>query len=94
VKDGDFTQGASTLTMQLARNTYEMRAKSLHRKALEIALTLRIESHYSKDEILTNYLNRIYYGAGAYGVEQAARTYFGKTTAQLHPGECAMIGLE
>lgn len=91
VKDGDFTQGASTLTMQLARNTYEMRAKSLHRKALEIALTLRIESRYPKDEILTNYLNRIYYGSGAYGVEQAARTYFGKTTAQLHPGECAMI---
>ena len=91
VKDGDFTQGASTLTMQLARNAYEMRAKSLHRKALEIALTLRIESRYSKDEILTSYLNRIYYGAGAYGVEQAARTYFGKTTSQLHPGECAMI---
>lgn len=91
VKDRDFTQGASTLTMQLARNTYEMRAKSLHRKALEIALTLRIESRYSKDEILTNYLNRIYYGSGAYGVEQAARTYFGKTTSQLHPGECAMV---
>lgn len=91
VKDRDFTQGASTLTMQLARNTYEMRAKSLHRKALEIALTLRIESRYSKDEILTNYLNRIYYGAGAYGVEQAARTYFGKSASQLHPGECAMI---
>lgn len=91
VKDRDFTQGASTLTMQLARNTYEMRAKSLHRKALEIALTLRIESRYSKDEILTNYLNRIYFGSGAYGVEQAARTYFGKTTAELHPGECAMI---
>ncbi len=91
MKDRDFTQGASTLTMQLARNTYEMRAKSLHRKALEIALTLRIESRYSKDEILTNYLNRIYFGSGAYGVEQAARTYFGKTTSQLHPGEAAMI---
>lgn len=91
VKDRDFTQGASTLTMQLARNTYEMRAKSLHRKAVEIALTLRIESRYSKDEILTAYLNRIYFGSGAYGVEQAARTYFGKTTSQLHPGECAMI---
>jgi len=91
VKDGDFTQGASTLTMQLARNTYDMRAKSLHRKALEIALTLRIEGRYSKDEILTAYLNRIYFGAGAYGVEQAARTYFGKTVSQLHPGECAMI---
>ena len=91
VKDRDFTQGASTLTMQLARNTYDMRAKSLHRKAVEIALTMRIESRYSKDEILTNYLNRIYFGSGAYGVEQAARIYFGKTTSQLHPGECAML---
>ncbi|MFD2257719.1 transglycosylase domain-containing protein [Luteolibacter algae] len=91
VKDRDFTQGASTLTMQLARNTFEMRAKSLHRKAVEIALTLRIEGRYSKDEILTSYLNRIYFGSGAYGVEQAAKTYFGKSTAQLHPGECAMI---
>lgn len=91
VKDRDFTQGASTLTMQLARNTYDMRAKSLHRKAVEIALTMRIENRYSKDEILTNYLNRIYFGSGAYGVEQAAGIYFGKTTSQLHPGECAML---
>lgn len=91
LKDRNFTQGASTLTMQLARNTFEMRAKSLHRKALEIALTIRIEGQYSKDEILTNYLNRIYFGSGAYGVEQAAQTYFGKPTSELHPGECAMI---
>ena len=91
IKDRDFTQGASTLTMQLARNTFDMRAKSLHRKAVEIALTARIEAKFSKDEILTSYLNRIYFGSGAYGVEQAAKTYFGKTTSQLHPGECAMI---
>ena len=91
LKDRDFTQGASTLTMQLARNTYDMRAKSLNRKAVEIALTLRIEGRYSKDEILTSYLNRIYFGSGAYGIEQAAQTYFGKTVSQLHPGECAMI---
>lgn len=91
IKDRDFTQGASTLTMQLARNTFDMRAKSLHRKAVEIALTMRIEARYSKDEILTNYLNRIYFGSGAYGIEQAAKTYFGKTTSQLHPGECAML---
>lgn len=91
VKDRDFTQGASTLTMQLARNTFDMRAKSLHRKAVEIALTMRIESRYSKDEILTCYLNRIYFGSGAYGVEQAAKTYFGRTVSQLNPGECAMI---
>lgn len=91
LKDGDFTQGASTLTMQLARNTFEIRAKSMHRKFLEIALTLRIEARYSKDEILTNYLNRIYFGSGAYGIEQAAETYFGKPVRELNQGECAMI---
>lgn len=91
LKDRDFTQGASTLSMQLARNTFEIRAKSLHRKFLEIALTLRIEARYSKDEILTHYLNRIYFGAGAHGIEQAALTYFGKSTRDLTEGECAMI---
>jgi penicillin-binding protein 1A len=91
LKDRDFTQGASTLTMQLARNTYEIRAKSLHRKFLEIALTLRIESRYEKDEILTHYLNRIYFGAGAHGVEKAARTYFQRPVSELHEGECALI---
>jgi membrane peptidoglycan carboxypeptidase len=90
-KDGAFTQGASTLTMQLARNTYQLRGKSLHRKFLETALTLRIESHYTKDEILTHYLNRIYFGAGADGIEQAAKTYFGKPARQLDEGECALI---
>jgi len=91
LKDWNFTQGASTLSMQLARNSFQIKQKSLHRKFLEIALTLRVEERYSKDEILTNYLNRIYFGAGADGVEQAARTYFGKATRDLSPGECAMI---
>ncbi len=91
VKDRDFTQGASTLSMQLARNCFKMKQKSLHRKFLEIALTLRVESRYTKDEILTHYLNRIYFGAGADGIEQAARTYFGKSTRDLGEGECAMI---
>ncbi len=91
IKDRDFTQGASTLTMQLARNTFEMRAKSLHRKLLEIALTLRIESRYSKDEILTHYLNRIYFGSGSHGIEQAARTYFGKPARELDENECALV---
>ena len=91
IKDRDFTQGASTLTMQLAKNTYDNKDKSLHRKLLEVALALRIESRYRKDEILTHYLNRIYFGAGAYGIEQAARTYFGKTTRELTDGECAII---
>lgn len=90
-KDWDFTQGASTLSMQLARNSFKMKQKSIHRKLLEIALTLRLEANYSKDEILTHYLNRIYFGAGADGIEQAANTYFGKTTRDLSDGECALI---
>jgi penicillin-binding protein 1A len=91
LKDRNFTQGASTLSMQLARNSFEIKQKSLHRKFLEIALTLRIENRYSKDEILTHYLNRIYFGAGADGIEQAARTYFDKPTRELTDGECALL---
>ena len=91
LKDWDFTQGASTLSMQLARNSFEIRQKSLHRKALEIALTLRVENRYSKDEILTHYLNRIYFGAGAYGIEQAARTYFGRPSRDLTDAESALL---
>jgi len=91
LKDRKFTQGASTLTMQLARNSFNIKQKSLHRKFLEIALTLRVESRYTKDEILTNYLNRIYFGAGADGIEQAAQIYFGKTTKELSEGECALL---
>lgn len=92
IRDRDYTQGASTITMQLARNSFDgMRGKTLHRKLLEIALTLRIESHHTKDEILTHYLNRIYFGAGAYGVEQAARVYFGLPVAELNEAECALI---
>ncbi len=91
LKDRDFTQGASTLSMQLARNSFKITRKSLHRKFLEIALTLRVESRYTKDEILTHYLNRIYFGAGADGIEQAARTYFGKPTRELTAGECALL---
>ena len=91
LKDWNFTQGASTLSMQLTRNSFDIKQKSLHRKFLEIALTLRVEARYSKDEILTHYLNRIYFGAGADGIEQAARTYFGKSTRDLTDGECALI---
>lgn len=91
LRDKNFTQGASTISMQLARNVYEMREKSLNRKAVEIALTMRMESRYTKDEILTSYLNRIYFGSGAYGIAEAADIYFGKKPQNLHPGECAML---
>ena len=91
LKDRDFTQGASTLSMQLTRNSFKIKQKSLHRKFLEIALTLRLEANYSKDEILTHYLNRIYFGSGADGIEQASRTYFNKPTRELNESECSMI---
>jgi penicillin-binding protein 1A len=93
IKDKKFTQGASTLSMQLARNTYEIRAKSLHRKFLEIALTYRVEHHYSKQQIMAGYLNRIYFGVGAghYGIQDASLAYFGKKVSQLNEAQCAMI---
>ncbi len=81
--------------MQLTRNTYnlggEKRTKSLNRKFLEIALTYRVESTYTKSEILTHYLNRIYFGSGCNGIEEAALTYFGRTTAQLSPAQSALL---
>ncbi|MES2658298.1 MAG: transglycosylase domain-containing protein [Verrucomicrobiota bacterium] len=91
LKDRDFTQGASTLSMQLSRISFKLKQKSLHAKLLAIALTLRLESRYTKDEILTHYLNRVYFGAGADGIEQAAETYFGKPARDLNDGECAMV---
>ena len=92
LKDRDFTQGASTLSMQLARNTYDLRAKkSLNRKFLEIALTYRIESRFSKEEILAHYLNRIYFGSGCNGIEEASLTYFGVPTLKLNQGQSALL---
>ncbi|MEY5011016.1 MAG: hypothetical protein RLZZ253_2155, partial [Verrucomicrobiota bacterium] len=87
-------QGASTLTQQLARNSFPERVgqrKSLHRKLLEACLALRIEQRFSKDEILESYLNRIYFGSGVYGLEGASQVYFGKPAAGLSLGEAATI---
>ncbi len=86
-----YQQGASTITMQLARNTYELRTKSLDRKLLEVALTQRIEEKYDKKTIFTQYLNRIFFGMNSYGVAQAARTYFGKDVTALNLSECATL---
>ncbi|PQJ29689.1 hypothetical protein BSZ32_15115 [Rubritalea profundi] len=92
VKDMSFTQGASTLTMQLARNTYDdLKEKSLNRKFIEIALSLRIENRYSKPEIMAYYLNRIYFGSGCYGIEQASQKYFKKPTRELDLSESATL---
>ena len=96
LRHGWGTQGASTLTQQLARNLVleERRLgneQTLARKINEAVLTLRIERTYTKDEILRMYLNQIYFGEGAYGVEAAARTYFGKPVRDLNLLECATL---
>ncbi len=86
-----YAQGGSTITMQLARNCYELGGKTLDRKMLEMAVARRIESKYDKDEILTAYLNRIYFGQQCYGIAQAAERYFGKKTRDLTLSECATL---
>jgi penicillin-binding protein 1A len=92
LKSGSFAQGASTLTMQLARNAIlEDQSKKIDRKIKEAYIALQIEKQYTKDEILELYLNTIYFGHGAYGIEAAARTYFGKHIDELSLGECAVI---
>jgi len=91
LKARDMEQGASTLTMQLARNTFEMREKSLHRKLLEVAIAQRIERRFSKDEILGFYVNRIYFGSGLYGIERASQGFFMKPASDLSPGEGAIL---
>ncbi|MDB6171569.1 MAG: transglycosylase [Chthoniobacteraceae bacterium] len=91
---GATAQGASTLTQQLARNSFPERVgqhKSLHRKLLEAFLSIRIEQRYKKEEILEHYVNRIYFGAGVYGIEAASLMYFNHHAAELTQGEAAMI---
>ena len=90
-REGEIVQGASTITMQLARNTWGMREKTLQRKLLEAALAHRLERELSKDEILEAYVNRIYFGSGLYGVERAAQGFFMKPAAELSLGESAML---
>lgn len=84
-------QGASTLTQQLARNLYLTHERTWKRKVKEALYALQLEMKYSKDEILAMYLNSIYYGHGAYGIESAANMYFGKSAKQLSLAESAML---
>ncbi|OKP75281.1 carboxypeptidase [Paenibacillus sp. P3E] len=91
LESGDRTQGASTLTQQLARNLYLTHEKTWTRKAKEALYTMQLEMKYSKNEILNMYLNQIYYGHGAYGIEAASRMYFGKAAADLDLAESALL---
>jgi membrane carboxypeptidase/penicillin-binding protein len=88
---GHVRQGASTITQQLARNSFALKGKTFRRKLLEIFVARRIEDNFSKEKILELYLNRIYFGGGLYGAEAAARGYFGKHAQELSLSECATL---
>jgi penicillin-binding protein 1A len=88
---GGAKEGASTITMQVARNFFLSNEKTFTRKLSEVMLAMKIENSLSKDKILELYLNQIYLGQRAYGFETAARTYFGKPLAQLGLAEYAML---
>ena len=91
LRAGSIVQGASTLTQQLAQNAYLTTETSYKRKVQEIWLAIQLERVYAKEEILELYLNRVYFGNGAYGVEAAAQTYFNKNVGQLTVAEGAML---
>jgi penicillin-binding protein 1A len=88
---GRHAQGASTITMQVARDFFLKREKTLQRKVTEILLSYKLEQHYSKDKLLELYMNQIYLGERAYGFSAAANVYFDKTMDQLTVAEAAML---
>ena len=88
---GEYVEGASTITQQLAKTLFLTPKKTIIRKIKEAVLSFQLERRYTKDEILKLYLNQIYFGSGAYGVESAARQYFAKTVNSLNLVECALI---
>ncbi len=91
MRAGRVVQGGSTLTQQLAKNVFLDSGRTLKRKAQEVLLALWLERNFTKDQILEMYLNRVYFGAGAYGVEAAAQRYFDKPATQLSLTESAML---
>jgi len=91
VRAGHVVQGGSTLTQQLAKNLFLTPQRTTRRKVQEMLLAFWLERTYSKDQILTAYLNRVYLGSGAYGVDAAADVYFGKPVSALNLKECAIM---
>ena len=91
IRGRTLTEGGSTITQQLAKNAYLTQDRTLKRKVQEVFLALQLERQYTKQEILELYMNQIYFGQGAYGVQAAARTYFGKDAKDLTLNECAML---
>jgi penicillin-binding protein 1A len=91
LRAGRVVQGGSTLTQQLAKNLFLTNNRTFKRKAQELILAVLLEAKFSKDQILTLYLNRVYFGAGAWGIEAAAQRYFHKPASKLTLGEAAML---
>ena len=91
VRAGAIVQGGSTITQQLAKNLYLSSERTVARKLQEVVLAIWLEVRFSKDEILELYLNRVYFGAGAYGVEAAAQRYFGKPARHVSLAEAALL---
>lgn len=91
VTNRGIAQGGSTITQQLAKNAFLSQEQTMKRKIQEAMLALEIERKYSKKEILEMYMNQIYFGQGAYGIQTAAKTYFGKDVDQLTLAQCAML---
>lgn len=87
----DDSSGGSTITQQLVKNTLLSNERTILRKYQEMVMAVAVERTYTKDEILDMYLNSIYYGEGAFGIDEAARTYFGKSAAELSLAESAML---
>jgi penicillin-binding protein 1A len=85
------SQGASTITQQLAKNLFLTQERTLERKMQEALLALWLERKFTKTQILELYLNRVYFGAGAYGIEQASQRYFGKSARQVSLAEAALL---
>jgi len=86
-----YSQGASTITQQLARNLYFTQRKTVARKIREILTSVQLEKYYTKDEILELYLNTIYFGGGTYGISAAAQQYFSKSIAEINLNEAAVL---
>ncbi|EGD60036.1 penicillin-binding protein 1A [Novosphingobium nitrogenifigens DSM 19370] len=91
VEKGRWRQGGSTITQQLARNIFLNSNRTFDRKIREAVLALALETKFSKDQILELYLNKVYFGGGAYGVDSAARKFFGHSGEQLSLGEASII---
>jgi len=91
IRAGEFVEGASTITQQLAKTLFLTPRKTIVRKMKEALLAFQLERRYTKDEILTYYLNQVYFGSGAYGAESAARIYFDKSVSALTLPECALL---